>query len=828
MRYQKTIGQEAKLSGRGLFGGEEATVVLRPASVDTGVIFIRNDTPVPVEISAVISNIAERNRRLTIKKGSVSVETIEHCLAAIYALGITNILIEISGSEMPRGLDGSCSEYFNMLKKSNVINQQAKCKEIIITESISLTSGDASISIHPSIDDSLIITYDLNYGKIAGIEKQSHECKVTEDYFEKNLTKARTFLFEEEKRQFEARGIGTHLGPRDILVISSNGPVQNSFRFPDECARHKIVDLIGALALAGRPIVGRIIAKNSGHALNRQLVERIVQITTEDKQDSAQVSFVGAASVFGDEPAEDDRLGRIGLVKALAGMLAVSNSEEIKGFTVGLLGDWGSGKSTVIELLKKELNRLYPKMFKFANFNAWEYEQTNNLAAGLAQEVVKCLTKGLMSYIGNPFLRICFIFCEYWRNLFRLILYCVVASIPLFVAYRMELPKEYLGIGMGGGAIIIAAYLFKNIKHLFEHPLAVQLETFLKLPSYGQHLGLIPILKRHIKTLCKLKLNAVIIWKHKFGKDKKLVVFIDDLDRCQPKCITETMEAIRLVMAIPNVIVFVCIDHRIAFRAIKEYYKQLDGNVNKHPSIDIARDYLGKIIHLPVRLLPPNHQELQVYINNKLFKNVIGTSKSKESESEISEKLKISSEKDIQIEEEIRADKESFSKTKVTTKEKEAIEKEMVDTTFDRDTFSKLTKSFGFWNPRQLLRLRNSYRMLKALNRMKRYKNESLIKMLFWQEYLHNYPVDVRRKFMASLLHTEAVGDIESISIKQVIENVRDDIITIFEKEDDAGKLAEFVRTVVLPHNEEDVLDSKEAVTERNKKGIMRSVHGSK
>ncbi len=277
MNLQRTIKNEAKISGRGLFGGREVRIVFRPAAVDCGIVFVRTDVPEPVRISAIASNLAERSRRTTLRDKSVSIETVEHCLAAVSALGIDNLIIEADGPELPAP-DCSSAVYFRSLKQAEVVEQQAKRKEYVITEPISITAGDASIYALPYSDDGLSITYDLDYGGHTGIGRQIFSCRVTQESFEKNLAPARTFLLEAEAKQFQARGMGTHLGPRDILVISSDGPIKNSFRFPDECVRHKIVDLIGDLALVGRAVRGRIVAYKSGHSLNQQLVKKLYEL----------------------------------------------------------------------------------------------------------------------------------------------------------------------------------------------------------------------------------------------------------------------------------------------------------------------------------------------------------------------------------------------------------------------------------------------------------------------------------------------------------------------------------------------------------------------
>lgn len=276
MKPQKTIKNEVKFSGRGLFGGEPVQVSFRPAEVNSGIIFMRTDTPEPVRINATAPNVAERSRRTTLKKGSVSIETVEHCLAAVFALGIDNLLIELDASELPAP-DCSSAKYFRALKEAQVVEQNAHKEEFRVTEPVSISGGGASVYALPSNDDELSITYDLDYAVHTGIGRQIFGCSLTPESFEKNLARARTFLLEAEAKHFQSRGMGKHLGPRDILVINSDGPIKNSFRFPNECVRHKIVDLIGDLALVGRSVKGRIVAYKSGHSLNQQLAKKLYE-----------------------------------------------------------------------------------------------------------------------------------------------------------------------------------------------------------------------------------------------------------------------------------------------------------------------------------------------------------------------------------------------------------------------------------------------------------------------------------------------------------------------------------------------------------------------
>ena len=239
-----------------------------------------------MQIRVKTENIVHRNRRTALGSDGVYIETSEHCLAAVSALDIDNLLIELDAEELP-GFDGSSDEFFIALKKCGIRLQEAEQHPIIVTESICITEDDKSIYALPSSGDGLHITYDMDYTQHTGIGRQIVSFDLDEANYAQKLSRARTFVLEAEALQMQAMGIGTHLGPKDILVINSDGPIKNSFRYPDECARHKVVDLIGDLRLAGRPIVGRIVAYKSGHTLNQKLATRIVESSRKADQKKA-------------------------------------------------------------------------------------------------------------------------------------------------------------------------------------------------------------------------------------------------------------------------------------------------------------------------------------------------------------------------------------------------------------------------------------------------------------------------------------------------------------------------------------------------------------
>lgn len=286
LKQQKTIKTEAKLTGKGLFGGKDAKVTFRSAEPNTGVVFVRKDLDTPVEVQVRPENIVQRDRRSALQSGPAVIETPEHCLAAIHAMDIDNLIIEMEGSELP-GFDGSSEEYFRTLQKCGIEMQDAVQRPIIVTESVCITEGDKSIYALPHHGNGLSLTYDMDYTQHTGVGRQIYSCDLTESSYAQNLARARTFVLEAEARQMQAMGIGTHLSPKDILVISSDGPIKNSFRYPDECVRHKVVDLIGDLRLAGRPIIGRIVAYKTGHSLNQKLVAQLIDTSHRIEQKKA-------------------------------------------------------------------------------------------------------------------------------------------------------------------------------------------------------------------------------------------------------------------------------------------------------------------------------------------------------------------------------------------------------------------------------------------------------------------------------------------------------------------------------------------------------------
>lgn len=275
MQPQKTISKPITIKGRGLFCGEAVTLTFSPGEPDSGVIFIRTDLAEPVRIPAHIKSVAQRPRRTALRNGTTTIETVEHCLAAVSAMEIDNLEIKVDGPELPN-IDGSCQPYTKALLDAGIVEQNKPRKELIITEPVIVQEGEGRIYALPDRDDELTIIYDLDYSDPA-VGRQLFRFQVTPDNFVKDISPARTFVLEEEARQFQSQGIGVHLSGKDVLVLTKEGPIDNKLRFADECVRHKIADLLGDLKLLGQVVRGRLVAYRSGHSCNQKLVAKLLQ-----------------------------------------------------------------------------------------------------------------------------------------------------------------------------------------------------------------------------------------------------------------------------------------------------------------------------------------------------------------------------------------------------------------------------------------------------------------------------------------------------------------------------------------------------------------------
>ncbi|WP_425617879.1 UDP-3-O-acyl-N-acetylglucosamine deacetylase [Anatilimnocola sp. NA78] len=275
-RQQQTLAQVATFSGFGYWSGKDVRVELRPAPIDSGLQFVRSDIAPHVRIAADARNRLEAPRRTTLATGTAQVEMVEHILAALYGLQIDNCEIWVDQPEMPGG-DGSSLAIVEAIDAAGIAQQDAPCKRLIISEVTRVGDDESWVEARPHKLPGLAIRYRLDYGPECPIGRETIDLKVSPKTFRSELASARTFLLEEEAEWLRSRGLGTRVTNQDLLVFGKTGLIDNTLRFENECVRHKALDLVGDLALAGCELVGHVIAHRSGHRLNAELVRTIVQ-----------------------------------------------------------------------------------------------------------------------------------------------------------------------------------------------------------------------------------------------------------------------------------------------------------------------------------------------------------------------------------------------------------------------------------------------------------------------------------------------------------------------------------------------------------------------
>lgn len=259
-----TVQSAGTISGKGLHTGETGQVTIRPADSGTGLVFFKNGRR--------LSNVAVDSARCTaIGEGDDRVLTVEHLLAALAGLGITDASFEIEGPEIP-GLDGSALQFSEWLRGLGIRRYEGLAPVYQVKEPVFCYEGTAAIAVYPSKEFSVCYTLDYDH---PALRAQTVAFTLTPEIFLKEIAPARTFCTAGEASAIQARGLGLGANASNTLVISDSGPVEGAYRLPDECARHKVVDLIGDLALLGFRLEGRVVAVRSGHALNRRLVQRL-------------------------------------------------------------------------------------------------------------------------------------------------------------------------------------------------------------------------------------------------------------------------------------------------------------------------------------------------------------------------------------------------------------------------------------------------------------------------------------------------------------------------------------------------------------------------
>ncbi len=272
---QKTIGEPAKLSGIALHTGVRARLTLNPAPKDTGIVFRRIDIPGNPSVRALATNVVDTNRGTTIASGNAAVSTVEHVLAALAALGITNAMVDMDGPEPPI-CDGSALPYLELAKSAGIAEQNALAKTWTPEKPIEMGFGQSSVLVEPA--DELRVSCVLEHGE-ASIGTQSLEMPVTPESFEKELAPARTFCDFRDLKQLIAMGL-VKGGSLDNAIIIHDGAMicKEGLRYADEPARHKLLDMVGDIALTGMSVKATVKVVRPGHSTNIELAKKIMAL----------------------------------------------------------------------------------------------------------------------------------------------------------------------------------------------------------------------------------------------------------------------------------------------------------------------------------------------------------------------------------------------------------------------------------------------------------------------------------------------------------------------------------------------------------------------
>lgn len=281
---RRTIARPVTLEGPALFTGADAEITIRPADAETGTgILLRSHHHTA---ALTIANLSDRPihpvfatvkpRCTSIRVHDHAVGTVEHLCSALAGLGITDAILETNAPEIPI-LDGSALSFVQAILAAGRVDLHARIEPVTLDRPITIRDADAFITAEPSDPDHPIdYHYTLDYGPSSVIPPGAARWTGDPHDYETSIAPARTFSTLTEATHMQSLGLFARFTPRDLLVVGPQGPIENAYRFPDEPARHKLLDLIGDLALLGRPLYAKVHAHKTGHAHTHALVRAII------------------------------------------------------------------------------------------------------------------------------------------------------------------------------------------------------------------------------------------------------------------------------------------------------------------------------------------------------------------------------------------------------------------------------------------------------------------------------------------------------------------------------------------------------------------------
>jgi UDP-3-O-[3-hydroxymyristoyl] N-acetylglucosamine deacetylase len=274
MDAQRTLRRHISCVGIGLHSGNKVNLTLKPAPADFGIRFRRTDLG-NLEVLATVHNLAGIQLATGLAHNEVSVETVEHLLAALVSLGVDNVIVELNSPEVPI-MDGSAAPFIYLIQEAGVKKLLAHRKYLKIVRPIMISRGDKRIALYPS--EHFKVTYSISYDHPL-LRHQSRTIKITEESFIEELAPARTFTFLKDVEMLRQNGLALGGSLDNAIVLGETGVLNNALRYEDEFVRHKILDAVGDLALVGYPVIGHLFAHRAGHALHTEFAAKILEET---------------------------------------------------------------------------------------------------------------------------------------------------------------------------------------------------------------------------------------------------------------------------------------------------------------------------------------------------------------------------------------------------------------------------------------------------------------------------------------------------------------------------------------------------------------------
>jgi UDP-3-O-[3-hydroxymyristoyl] N-acetylglucosamine deacetylase len=293
---QRTLKSVVRATGVGLHTGHKVTMVLRPAPIDTGIVFCRSDLPGNPAVPAHALNVTNTTMATVIEKNGARVSTVEHLMSAFAGLGIDNAFVDVSAEEVPI-MDGSAGTFVFLIQSAGIEEQAAAKRYVRILKRVGIEDGDKKVRLEPF--DGFKVGFSIEFSHpVFDAATSEVEVDFADVSFVREVSRARTFGFTQEVEMLRTKGLARG-GSLDNAIVIDDFRVLNAegLRMDDEFVRHKLLDAVGDLYMLGRPLIGAFYGRKSGHALNNLLVRKLIADTsaweevTFDKVESLPRAF---------------------------------------------------------------------------------------------------------------------------------------------------------------------------------------------------------------------------------------------------------------------------------------------------------------------------------------------------------------------------------------------------------------------------------------------------------------------------------------------------------------------------------------------------------